>query len=245
MTGGLAGALGAARGLVLTRACAGCGAPDVGLCPPCRSELADLALGVRGPVAPSPVPPGWPGCHATVRYEGVATRLATAFKDEERRDLAGPLGRLLADAVARALLASGHARERPVLLVPVPSSSAAVRRRGDRPMLLLARHAARHVGPAVEVAPVLSMVRRTADQAGLDRLGRLANLRGAMVVPRPGRVVGRHCLLVDDVLTSGATLSEGQRALLSAGAATVTMAAAMVTPRRSPGVHLSFRPSAD
>lgn len=111
-------------------------------------------------------------------------------------------------------------------------------------MLLLTRHAASHVGPAAQVAPVLSMARRTADQAGLDRRGRLANLRGAMVVPRPHRVAGRHCLIVDDVLTSGATLSEGQRALLSAGAATVTMAAAMVTPRRSPGVHLSFRPPA-
>lgn len=232
---------------MLSRSCAGCGRPDVGLCPACRADLAALALPHLGPLAPSPVPPGWPGCHGTVRYEGVSARLATAFKDGDRRDLVEPLARLLADAIRRDVAVRAGPRRGlpPVLLVPVPSSPAAVRRRGDRPMLLLARRAARLVGPAVEVAEVLAMARRTADQAGLDRTARLGNLRGALRVVDPRRVRGRDCLLVDDVLTSGATLSEGRRALLAAGAEGVTMAVAMVTPRRSPGVHLSFRPHAD
>lgn len=235
----------AAVDLVLSRTCAGCGAPDVGLCPGCRLELADLALDDLGPLAPRPVPAGWPGCHGTLRYDGVAARLATAFKDEGRRDLAAPMGRLLADAVARALATTSPPAGLPVLLVPVPSSRAAIRRRGDQPMLLLARQAARSVGPAVQVSSALTMTRRTADQAGLDQASRRANLHGAMRVTDPRRVRGREVLVVDDVLTSGATLAEAHRALLAAGAADVRLAVAMVTPRRSSAVHLSFRARSD
>lgn len=245
MGSAIGGVLRAAVDLVLSRTCAGCGSPDVGLCPGCRLELADLALDDLGPLAPRPVPPGWPGCHGTLRYDGVASRLATAFKDEGRRDLAAPMGALLADAVARALATTSPPAGLPVLLVPVPSSRVAIRRRGDQPMLLLARRAARVVGPTVQVATALTTVRRTVDQAGLDQASRRANLHGAMRVTDPRRVRGRHVLVVDDVLTSGATLAEAHRALLAAGAADVRLAVAMVTPRRSSAVHLSFRPRSD
>ena len=232
----LGAALLAAGDLVLPRTCGGCDRPGSTLCQGCRAGVAELALPV-GPVSPRPVPPGWPGCHGTVRYAGVTARLARAFKDEDRRDLVDPLGRLLADAVARAVT-PGPAEE--VLLVPVPSSPAAIRRRGDQPTLLLARRAARLLGPRFHVRPALRMARGTADQAGLDREARLRNLADAMVVPRPAGVRGRRCVLVDDVLTSGATLTEGRRALLAAGAGGVELAVAMVTARRSPGVGLPF-----
>ncbi|WP_435199659.1 ComF family protein [Janibacter sp. GS2] len=234
---GLGRALAAAGDLVLPRACAACGRPGAIICPRCRDEVSRLALPTLGPVAPYPVPVAWPGCTGTVSYEGVTARLARAFKDGDRRDLVDPLGRLLADAVLRAL-----AGEAPgdVLLVPVPSSPAAIRRRGDQPTLLLARRAARVLGPGVDVRGVLRMARGTADQAGLDRAGRLANLSGAMRASRPSLVRGRRCVLVDDVLTSGATLTEGRRALLCAGADRVDLAVAMVTARRTAVRGLPF-----
>lgn len=247
----LGNALAAAGALVLPRCCAGCGSPGPAVCTQCRRELADLALPTTGPVAPRPVPADWPGCHGTVRYEGVAARLARAFKDEDRRDLVDVLAPLLADAVRRSVLAARPGDDgvggagRGVLVVPVPSSPAAARRRGDRPMHLLARRAVRHLGPAVTVDGGLRVRRGTADQAGLDRAARLANLAGAMTAHHPRRVRGRHVVLVDDVLTSGATLSEGRRALLDAGAGRVDLAVAMVTPRRSSALGLPFRSRPD
>lgn len=231
--------LGSALDLVLPVSCAGCSRPGEAICPACRDELASLALTQFGPVAPSPVPPGWPGCTGTLRYAGVSARLMKSFKDGGRRDLTAPLARLLADSVGRAATADPDMGcHQPILLVPIPSSPAAVRQRGDRPMLVLTRRVAKILGPVVTVAPALSMARGTADQAGLDRSGRQDNLRSAMRVRQAERVRGRDCLLVDDVLTSGATLSEGQRALQAAGARRVGMAVCMVTPRRSPGLAL-------
>lgn len=89
------------------------------------------------------------------------------------------------------------------------------------------------------------MARGTADQAGLDRAARLANLSGAMAVSHSSVVRGRRCVLVDDVLTSGATLTEARRALLAAGAERVDLAVAMVTVRRSPGFGLPFTSGPD
>lgn len=241
---GVVGALVAAGELVLPRTCAGCDRPGATLCTHCRAELCELALPTMEPVAPHPVPTGWPGCSGALRYSGLAARLVHAFKDGERRDLADLLGLLLADGVRRALSRAPRAPG-PVLVVPVPSSPATVRRRGDRPTLLLARRAVRALGPEVAVAPVLTMRRGTADQAALDRAGRQANLAGAMTTTGPARVRGRHCVLVDDVLTSGATLSEGRRALLAAGASRVDLAVVMVTPRRVAGTGLPFRTCPD
>lgn len=242
-TVGLGSVLAAAGDLVLPGTCAGCGRPGRAVCLDCRRALCHLAVPHLGPVAPHPVPPGWPGCHATLRYEGVAARLARAFKDEDRRDLADVLARLLADAVRRAASQGGAPGE--ILVVPVPSSPAAIRRRGDRPMLVLAGRAARLLGAGAAVEPGLRVRRGTADQAGLGRAARLANLDGAMTTPRPHRVRRRHVVLVDDVLTSGATLTEGRRALLAAGAARVDLAVVMVTPRRSVTRGLPFRSRAD
>ncbi|WP_338748271.1 ComF family protein [Janibacter alittae] len=243
---GLGSVLAAAGDLVLPDSCAGCGRPGVTVCTGCRAQLCDLALPVLGPLAPYPVPAGWPGCYATLRYAGVAASLARAFKDEDRRDLVDVLGRLLADAVRRAVPQGGSGDSGgPALVVPVPSSPAAIRRRGDRPMLLLARRAARLLGSDVAVEAGLDLGRGTADQAGLDRAARLANLDGAMTTRRPHRIRGRHVVLVDDVLTSGATLTEGRRALLEAGASRVDLAVAMVTPHRSPTSALPFRPGPD
>jgi predicted amidophosphoribosyltransferase len=105
----------------------------------------------------------------------------------------------------------------PLTLVPVPSTPAAVRRRGYDSVLQVASDAARRLrrsGRPVVVSTALRQVRSLEDQAGLDTAARWENLKGALVArPVRGRV-----LVVDDVCTTGATLTEACRALLDAGA---------------------------
>ena len=108
-----------------------------------------------------------------------------------------------------------------MLLVPVPESRAAARRRGEDPVGALARSAAEALADdGVALLRALRHVRPVGDQTGLGRAARAANLAGALgVLPGAAGVVeGAACLVLDDVLTTGATLAEAARALRSAGA---------------------------
>ncbi len=109
----------------------------------------------------------------------------------------------------------------PVLLVPVPSARRVVRARGHDAVRRVARAAAgelRRVGSAAVVVPVLRQRREVADQAGLDAPGRLANLAGALEVVRGQErlLSGGRVVLVDDLMTTGASLAEAARAVLEA-----------------------------
>ena len=190
--------------LVLPRDCAGCSAPGRTLCDTCM-----LGLGSPRRHRPDPCPPGLPRLVAAASYDGGVRAALLSHKERGRLGLARPLGAALAAAV----------REldppRPVLLVPVPSSPAAVRERGQDHARRLARAAARGV-PGAVARPLLAPARTVADQSGLDAAGRAANLAGAMRVRRPVR--GLPVVVVDDVVTTGATLAEAARALRLAGA---------------------------
>ena len=229
--------------LALPATCASCGAADHAVCRECRDEVS-AAVWAGGPrhVEPRPRPPGLPQVWATAPYGGALGRLVTAYKDDDRRDVRTELAPLLTAAVdaalagAEATLRTLARGDGPVLLVPAPTSRAARRRRGDAPLLALARSAVSgYADTEVVCADALRLRRRVADQAGLTARQRQANLDHAIEVrPRwAATVVGAPCLLVDDVLTTGATLVEAARALRRAGASDVVAATICATARRS------------
>ena len=229
-------------GLALPVACAGCGRPDDQVCRGCQTEL-DRCRWPEGArqVRPDPCPQGLTSVHASGRYEGPLAAVVAAYKDDGRRDCGSLLGELLAASVDAAVTHSGAARELlarhngPILAVPVPSSAASRRARGDTPLVALAGHALRGVADhELRLSEALRPVRRVADQAGLGARERAVNLEHSMgVQPRwEAAVPGAVCVVLDDVLTTGATLVEAARALRSAGAAAVLAATICATQRR-------------
>ena len=116
----------------------------------------------------------------------------------------------------------------------MPSSRAAVRRRGEATVVELLRHTSPLLRHGHRVATALVPARQLADQAGLDSAARAANLLGAYAVSSRHRawLAGREVVLVDDVVTTGATLTEGARALRAAGAQVIAAAVVAATERR-------------
>jgi predicted amidophosphoribosyltransferase len=210
--------------LVLPRSCGGCGVPGCGLCPSCRALLAGPALGL---VRPDPCPPGLPPLSTLLVYDGPVRRLLLSHKEKGHLQLTAPLGRALATAV----LVHGSG---PVVLCPVPSSAQAVRERGHDHANRLASAAARALraqGVPARPARLLRPVRGVADQSGLTTAQRAANLRGALRATQ--RVLG-PVVVIDDVVTTGATLVEATRALRAAGHDVVGAATVAATARQSP-----------
>lgn len=241
------GALVAVGGLVLPAVCAVCSDAGGPLCAACHRDVRACAEpGGAAALGPSPPPPGMPACWASARFAGALRSAVTAYKDEGRRDLRPVLAQGLSLALSTALATDPVLRHAPasgerVLVVPLPTSRAARRRRGDDPVGDLARAAVERVGPpdaaALAVVPALVHVRAVADQARLGREARRDNLAGALTVARAARGVvrGSLCVLADDVVTTGSTLAEAARALRFAGARHVVAVAVASTPRQSPG----------
>src|SRR5215831_12028331 len=196
------------------------------LCPVCRELLGDgrrdplcgtcwRRLSRIGPPACRSRPPRFAYARAAARYGDVVREAIHAFKFAGRRSLADPLGDLLADLGLSALPGP-----RPDVLIPVPLHRRRQRDRGCNQALLLARRLEQHW--QIPVAPgALARRTATAPQADLDASARRRNVRGAFVVIDPAAVVGRHVILVDDVLTTGATVGECARCLTRAGASVV------------------------
>jgi predicted amidophosphoribosyltransferase len=213
--------------LVLPGECGGCGTPRTVLCARCRAVLDGAA--VRR-VRPVPEPPGLPLVHAATAYADEVRATLLAHKERGALALAGPLGAALAHAVraglreacrsgAGAAVRDGRA---PVLLVPVPSGRRAVRARGHDPARRIALAAAadlRRGGVPARVLGVLRHRRSVADQSGLNSRQRMDNLAGALTVASGGAglLTAGPVVLVDDVMTTGASLSEAARALREAG----------------------------
>ena len=204
--------------LALGSVCAGCDGPAGLLCAACAEEIS----GPAGLVAQRPA-----GLRvaAVTGYGGVARSVVLAHKERGRLGLSGCLGDALAVAVAGLLEAPGGCpacSTRAVALVPAPSGRAAVRGRGHDPMLRIARRAGvvlRRAGHDCSVVPALRQRRRVADQAGLGQAARRENLRDAIAMRRAaGPLLRDRCVvLVDDVVTTGATLAEAARAVRADG----------------------------
>jgi predicted amidophosphoribosyltransferase len=236
-----AGAFAALCELVWPVSCGGCGDPVARWCSACSALLTGPAL----PTAPDPCPAGLPPARATAVYDGAVRQAIVAWKDRGRHDLTGPLSSAVTASVRAGLLAAlGAARSASdvdvgpaeIWLVPAPSRGSARRARGADPVRALAVGAAaavRREGWPVRVVPALRHTRRVADQAGLGSLARAANLAGALEVHprRRSAAKGSRCLLVDDIVTTGATLAEAAAALRRAGADPFGVAVVAATRR--------------
>lgn len=193
-------------------------------CPACARSLdrsRDPAAGAELLGAAAEACP--PGLERAVAFSSFGGSVATALrrlKYEDRPDLARPLGHLLRRA-ARAAELDGD------VVVPVPLHPRRLAERGFNQAALLASEVADELAIPL-AARALERARDTPQQAMLDRGARLANVASAFRAREPLTIRGRRVLLVDDVLTTGATLSACAQALVGAGAVSV---AALVLAR--------------
>lgn len=219
--------------------CVACGTPDRDLCDPCLGDLLLWRPLLRSELIPAapPVPPpvllsGSLPLLACGPYEGSLKSLIVGVKHEGRVGFARVLGPLLLRPLAEALqLGAGRC---PPAVVTAPSRAARVRRRGYRHVELILRRALR-CGPLPGVRSVraLRALPGRAGQVGLDRRQRDRNA-ALVAVRRPhrARLAGREVILVDDIVTTGATATEACRALAACGARVIAVVALCAVERR-------------
>ena len=157
-------------------------------------------------------PPAYHSARAALRYDDASRPLVLAFKHGGRTDR---LASFAAQMQRAGRVALGAADQ----LVPVPLHRSRLIRRRYNQSALLARALSRRTG--TPVAQPIIRTRRTRSQGELSAVGRRRNVGGAFAVPDPEAVSGRHLVLIDDVMTTGATLNACARTLKRAGAARV------------------------
>jgi predicted amidophosphoribosyltransferase len=188
--------------LVWPRRCVACGVANAAWCAACRGHPERLPIEIGDGVV----------VFAAGRYEGPRRSALLAYKERGRRELAQALAEQLT-AVIRADDALARFRAQPLVLVPVPSSARARRARGGDHLIPVVRRAARSLGyPMVRA---LEFDRPVQDSAGLGIAARQRNLERAMFAAAPRGPSA--ALVVDDIVTTGATLREAVRALKEAG----------------------------
>jgi len=218
--------------LALPPLCAACREPvdGKGLCASCWSKLSFISrpycerLGIPFVYDPGPGilsmeaiadPPAYNRARAAVRFDDISRALVHGLKYGDRLDLAPMMGRWISHA-GREILAEADA------LVPVPLHWRRLWARRFNQSAMLATSISTTSGVPI-AAGALKRVKATAQQVGLTPTQRAANVAGAFRVPEEGKaaVAGRRLVLVDDVLTTGATVEGCARALLRAGASNV------------------------
>jgi ComF family protein len=232
LRGGFRHAAKLALDVALPTLCVACREPVAGegVCASCWSKLSFIArpfcprLGIPFVYDPGPEllsmeaiasPPAYQRARAAVRYDEVAKTLVHSLKYQDRTDLAPIMGRWMARAGSE-LLAEADA------LVPVPLHWRRAWHRRYNQSGALATVIGSRSGVKLK-AELLQRSRATEQQVGLSRAQRASNVQGAFRVPsdRQAEVSGARIVLIDDVLTSGATVDACARALLRAKAAQV------------------------
>jgi ComF family protein len=224
------------------------------VCPPCLADIQPIAGGVcevcgERIFSPHALSAGDACCGLCRRaqppfvkavaygsYESGLRELIHLLKFDQVQPAAVVLGSMLAKAVAGF---ESSWTQRPVVVVPVPLHARKLRQRGFNQSELIAHHAVKLTGGMAVHSPVLERRRETQSQVGLTRHQRRENLRGSFVVTRPEEIKGREILLVDDVFTTGTTVSECARVLRRAGASKVFVATVARTLKiEATGVNL-------
>jgi predicted amidophosphoribosyltransferase len=240
--------LAAAGDLLLGAACHGCGEPWWGICPRCRATVSSHGAYVT---RPTPCRDGFPLTVTTTPYDAVMRQLISAHKERGALGLTPFLAGRLAAAV-RGVAAAAEVGPARLVLVPVPSARAVVRERGFDASWAMAVRAARRLrrDGRVRARRLLAQRRPVRDQAGLTAAERATNLRGAFRVRTDWRDAIRKLsslssepddvlcaaeqpavIIVDDVVTTGASLTEAARALRSAGLPVLGAATIAATER--------------
>lgn len=198
--------------LIVPTYCAGCDQPGSRWCPSCAGSLAVF------PVAR----PGLADAYALAEYAGPARRAVLSYKEKLRHELSTVLGGALATALP-------GIRAGPFFLVPAPSRPSAARARYGQHMVAVAQACARaltRAGHEASVAAVLRVSGRARDSVGLDPAARASNLLGRV---RCVGAVPSVAVLLDDVITTGATATTCVAALKAAGTKTTTVLAFTAT----------------
>jgi len=184
------------------------------LCAACARGLSPLSSPVFVQHAPGVAPIA---VHAAFLTDNAVLALTHLLKFSRRERVAPWMAGLMQTALCHALAADNAG----ALLVPVPMDRAALRRRGFNQAARIALQLGSVSGVAV-ARHALHKVRATRPQSSLGRLERLQNLDGA-IAPGRDRVAGRHVILVDDLVTTGATARVCERVLRANGARLVTV----------------------
>ncbi|MBA8816624.1 putative amidophosphoribosyltransferase [Microbacterium halimionae] len=207
--------------LFLPVECAGCGLHDVALCQQCRDALH-----------PHPIfqeTLGGLRVCSGLAFSGVSADVIRAVKEEGKTStLAAALAPALRRAVEEVCALSGDLPITSLIVVPIPTSRAAMRRRGFRVVEVIAKRA------GLSSQRLLWSTRTTADQRDLGRHERQRNVTDSM---RARSFAAARVLLIDDVVTSGATLDEAARAIRAAGGIPVGAATVAATPRWADAEH--------